>query len=155
MDSIVPTNTPPEVQKYFAEKQALLQGEEVQTEPFKLPEVAPEPEAPVVTNTVTTTQVAHEKSNRGYKLVLTHDLYKVTFDVQDISVADFQLAIKVLKSDFRFEPQPNSRFTLECMGKTYNVVYLGGLFDFPSDASWSLTFMLESEENDDTWTPNA
>jgi len=87
---------------------------------------------------------------RVYPLTLTHDLYKVRFNVRDISVADYQLAIRVPKTDFKFEPQPNSRFILECMGKEYPVVYLGGLFDFPSDDSWSLTFMMDN--NDDTWT---
>jgi|SaaInlV_165m_DNA_1040744.scaffolds.fasta_scaffold03270_5 hypothetical protein len=92
------------------------------------------------------------ESKRLYRLTMEHNLYKVSFMVHDISVADYQLAVRVPKGDFRFEPQPNSRFSIDCMGKNYSVVYLGGLFDFPSDDSWSLTFMMD---NDDTWTQSS
>ena len=151
MDSIVPTNTPADVQRYFDKKKKLLESssdDDVQQSisehpPLKIENTPSVPIPPV------------RKNVRGYKLTLKHSLYKVSFEVQDISVADYQLAIKVPKTDFRFEPQPNSRFSLECMGETYNVVYLGGLFDFPSDSSWSITFMLETEENDDSWTSDA
>lgn len=147
--TIVPTHTPPDVSEYFESRKKLLdpayEPEESSVELIDNSKVTK------VTKTLEPPQL-HVEKPRGYKLTLTHNLYKVTFDVQDISVADYQLAIKVLKSDFRFEPQPNSRFTLECMGNTHHVVYLGGLFDFPSDASWSITFMLETEENDNTWT---
>ena len=148
MDSIVPTNTPPEVKKYFDRKKKLLESTNESTE------IIPAETQPAlkIENTPSVPIPPIRKNTRGYKLTLKHNLYKVSFEVQDISVADYQLAIKVPKTDFRFEPQPNSRFTLECMGETYNVVYLGGLFDFPSDSSWSITFMLETEENDNTWT---
>lgn len=150
MDSIVPTNTPRDVQDYFRKKQQLLEGYQ-EEEPSV--SVSKSVSTPAVIEPEPVPKIS--KPTRGYKLTLTHSLYKVSFEVQDISVADYQLAIKVPKTDFRFEPQPNSRFSLECMGETYNVVYLGGLFDFPSDSSWSITFMLETEENDNTWTSDA
>ena len=28
-------------------------------------------------------------------------------------------------------------------GKEYNVTYLGGLFDFPTDEHWTITFLME------------
>ena len=153
-DSIVPTNTPSDVLKRMKIKEALLRGDDLSeklddgiTESYEKTTIdvqAPNPAPP-----------PPENKKRGYKLTLKHSLYKVSFDIQDLSISDFQLAVKVPKSDFRFEPQPNSRFVLDCMGETYNVVYLGGLFDFSSDSSWSITFMLETEEDDNTWTSDA
>ena len=144
----VPTNTPREVQEHIDKMSSLMSDapSSNQDELEDTPETVSydEPNSPFthMSGAKPRLQTA-APSPRTYKLTLTHDLYKVTFMVQDVSVADYQLAIKVPKSDFRFEPQPNSRFLLECMGKSYSVVYLGGLFDFPSDASWSITFMLE------------
>ena len=162
----VPTNTPRDIQETRDKMRSLMADE-----PINVPS-SPEPQAhsdaSVSYDAPDSGPFTHMTSNnargaapiqepRTYKLTLTHELYKVTFMVQDVSVADYQLAIKVPKSDFRFEPQPNSRFLLECMGKSYSVVYLGGLFDFPSDSSWSITFMLDEDQvnYDNTRTPNA
>ena len=80
---------------------------------------------------------------RQYRATLKHELYTVTFSIEDISIADYQLAIKIPRNDFRFEPTPQSRFILEAMGEKYPLVYIGGLFDFPSDKTWALTFVLD------------
>lgn len=155
----VPTNTPPEVQEQM-DKMARLMADEptpqANNTELSEPSTVSYDDGPFTHTTTVSKPVNSVQPPRTYKLTLTHDLYKVSFMVQDVSVADYQLAIKVPKSDFRFEPQPNSRFVLECMSKTYNVVYLGGLFDFPSDSSWSITFMLQDENQnqsyDNTWT---
>ena len=162
----VPTNTPPEVQEQMDKMAALMRDEDTGPAKDQVPENEGVSFEDGPFNETTTrevvkpapTVVPKAPAPRTYKLTLTHDLYKVTFMVQDVSVADYQLAIKVPKTDFRFEPQPNSRFELECMGRSYDVVYLGGLFDFPSDSSWSITFMLQDHLNnqdnshDNTWT---
>ena len=77
------------------------------------------------------------------KATLKHELYTIKFSIEDISIADYQLALKIPRNDFRFEPTPNSKFILECMGKKYPLTYVGGLFDFPSDSTWALTFILD------------
>lgn len=82
--------------------------------------------------------------NKKYiKAMLKHELYTIKFSIEDISIADYQLALKIPRNDFRFEPTPNSKFILECMGKKYPLTYVGGLFDFPSDSTWALTFILD------------
>ncbi len=161
-DSLVPTNTPEDVLKRMKIKEALLRGDDLKNENLEEPSYDSKlqefndqfKEVPIGVQVPHPGPRPEEIKKRGYKLTLKHSLYKVTFDIQDLSISDFQLAVKVPKSDFRFEPQPNSRFVLDCMGESYNVVYLGGLFDFSSDSSWSITFMLETEEDDNTWTPD-
>ena len=144
MSGGIPTNTPSHVQDHF-DKMSALMSEDASIESEPIEELDKELNLPDFKQIQKPMQQI-----RAYQLTLTHELYKVKFNIRDISVADYQLAIRVPKTDFKFEPQPNSRFLLECMGKQYPVVYLGGLFDFPSDDSWSLTFMMDN--NDDTWT---
>ena len=90
-----------------------------------------------------------KKPRRTFKVTLSHHLYTVSFDVEDISEADYQVALKIPKTDFRFEPLPNSKFTMKVRGSTYNLLYVGGLFDFPSDSTWALTFLIEDPKTAD------
>lgn len=82
---------------------------------------------------------------KTFAVKLTHDLYKITLEVLDISISDFQLALKIPKTGFKFEPIPQSVFQLKAQNKAYNVTYLGGIFDFPSDEHWTITFLIEPE----------
>jgi len=82
---------------------------------------------------------------RTFSAELLHDLYKVTLEVLDISISDFQLALKVPRTGFKFEPIPQSTFKLRTKDTDYNVTYLGGIFDFPSDEHWTITFLMEQE----------
>ena len=150
MTESIPTNTPRDVQDHLNKMKALMAEDDVDETSEDTIDEHVEPENNEIELTDFKKPSKPKSYSRTYRLSLTHDLYKLRFDVRDISVADYQLAIRVPKTDFKFEPQPNSRFLLECMGKEYSVIYLGGLFDFPSDDSWSLTFMMDT--NDDTWT---
>ena len=132
MSGRIPTNTPPEVQEHLNKMKALMSLDE-EEEDDHIEDMTPLPEKTDEPLPDFKKPPKRQNYARTYQLSLTHDLYKIKFDVKDISVADYQLAIRVPKTDFKFEPQPNSRFLLECMGKEYSVVYLGGLFDFPSD----------------------
>jgi hypothetical protein len=77
-----------------------------------------------------------------FKVELSHDLYKLKFKAVDVSIGDFQIAIKIPRSDFDFEPLPDSKFILRIGDKMYPVTYLGGIFNFPSDDSWAITFLI-------------
>ena len=89
-------------------------------------------------------------TKRSFKAVLTHELYTVSFPVEDISIADYQLALKIPRNDFKFEPVPQSKFILSVRSKQYPLVYVGGLFDFPSDSTWALTFILDYDDTPPT-----
>lgn len=82
---------------------------------------------------------------RTFSAKLTHELYKVTLEILDISISDFQLALKVPRTGFKFEPLPQSTFVLKTRGEEYGVTYLGGIFDFPSDEHWTITFLMEQD----------
>ena len=80
------------------------------------------------------------------KVKLEHALYELTFRALDVSISKHQVAIKVPNSSaFQFEPKVDSLFQITFRGKTYNAVYLGGIFTFASDSSWAITFILNKE----------
>ena len=85
---------------------------------------------------------------RTFEVILRHELYKITIEVLDISISDFQIALKIPRAGFKFEPIPQSAFTMRTKGKDYVVTYLGGLFDFPSDDHWTITFLMEQKPID-------
>ena len=80
---------------------------------------------------------------RTFEVIFMHELYKINIEVLDISISDFQIAIKIPRVGFKFEPVPQSAYILRAKGKEYNVTYLGGLFDFPTDEHWTITFLME------------
>jgi hypothetical protein len=80
------------------------------------------------------------------KVTLEHDLYTLSFGVVDVSVSEHQLAIKLPKTDhFLFEPKVNSPFLVKHLGRVYPVVYLGGVFNFSSDNTWAITFLIDKQ----------
>ena len=84
------------------------------------------------------------------KVKLEHTVYTVSFGILDISISEHQIAIKIPNSSsFKFEPKVDSRFVIHYRGRTYAAVYLGGIFNFESDSSWAITFILESSDKDD------
>ena len=80
---------------------------------------------------------------KTFAAVLSHALYHITLEILDISISDFQVALKVPRNGCKFEPVPQSSFLLKTKGKKYNVTYLGGIFDFPSDEHWTITILME------------
>ena len=140
--SLVDTGSPPDnVAEYNAKKQKILSGDD-------------EPQNESKEKSASISKAADQKPSIGFEpkpkirtfsAKLTHELYKITLEVLDISISDFQLALKVPRNGFKFEPLPQSSFDLKTQGKEYAVTYLGGIFDFPSDEHWTITFLIEPE----------
>ena len=147
-NSLVDTGQPPEnVVEYNAKKKAILQN----TDKKKPREESQQPED-IEKKADYEPSIGFDPKPkiRTFSAKLTHELYKVTLEILDISISDFQLALKVPRTGFKFEPLPQSSFELKTQGKEYNVTYLGGIFDFPSDEHWTITFLMEQ---DDTVAP--
>jgi hypothetical protein len=84
------------------------------------------------------------------RVKLEHQVYTVQFGVLDISISDHQVAIKIPNSSsFKFEPKVDSKFVIHYRGRSYRAVYLGGIFNFDSDSSWAITFILEGNSKAD------
>lgn len=128
---------PPQVQKLKAIEDAVLSGEELSPVEDKSPQVVKE-------NTRRVEDVVNLQ-----KVTLEHSLYSISCGAQDISVSEHQIAIKLPKtSHFSFEPKVNSSFNIHFLGKTYKVVYLGGVFNFPNDNTWAITFLMDRSNDD-------
>jgi len=83
------------------------------------------------------------------KVTLEHALYKLSFGALDISVSDHQIAIRLPKTlHFSFEPTVNSNYKVSFLGESYTVVYLGGVFNFPNDNTWAITFLMDRSADD-------
>jgi hypothetical protein len=134
---------PPEVREYNDKKKALLSEDYDEEETEELYDDPPDSFEDIKE---IIKEVPKAIKKRHYKAVLQHELYTVSFPVEDISIADYQLALKIPRNDFKFEPTPHSKFILSVQGKKYPIVYVGGLFDFPSDATWALTFILDYDD---------
>jgi hypothetical protein len=79
---------------------------------------------------------------------LEHALYSVSFGALDVSISDHQIAIKIPKTTtFKFEPKVDSKFVVVYRNRSYDAVYLGGIFNFDSDNSWAITFILEGKQD--------
>jgi hypothetical protein len=84
------------------------------------------------------------------RVKLEHQVYTVQFGVLDVSISDHQVAIKIPNSSsFKFEPKVDSKFVIHYRGRSYRAVYLGGIFNFDSDSSWAITFILEGNSKAD------
>jgi hypothetical protein len=135
--SIVDTGSPPaSVTAHNTQKQAILDGEatvDLKNTDHNVKEADYNP------------SIGFEPKSKlkTYAAELLHELYHITLEILDISISDFQLALKVPRSGFKFEPVPQSTFKLKTKGTKYNVTYLGGIFDFPSDEHWTITFLIE------------
>ena len=57
---------------------------------------------------------------KTFAAVLSHELYHITLEILDISISDFQVALKVPRNGCKFEPVPQSSFLL----KTKNLSYM-------------------------------
>lgn len=80
------------------------------------------------------------------KIQLEHDLYELTFRAMDVSISKHQIAVKISNSlAFQFEPKVDSVFQITYRNKAYTAVYLGGIFNFSSDNSWAITFIINKE----------
>ena len=78
---------------------------------------------------------------------LEHSLYEISFKALDVSVSEHQVAIKIPNSSmFRFEPKVDSKFNIVYRKKSYNAIYLGGIFTFSSDNTWAITFILNKDD---------
>ena len=128
---------PPEVQRLKNIEEAVLSGEDLP----KKEDESPQPVREVV-------RAVEEKVNLQ-KVTLEHSLYSISCGAQDISVSEHQIAIKLPKtSHFSFEPKVNSSFKIHFLGKTYKVVYLGGVFSFPNDNTCAITFLMDKNGDD-------
>ena len=128
---------PPGVQRLKDIEDAVLTGEELTAVEDKSPQILQE-----------STRRAEEVVNLQ-KVTLEHSLYSISCGAQDISVSEHQIAIKLPKtSHFSFEPKVNSSFNIHFLGKTYKVVYLGGVFNFPNDNTWAITFLMDRSSDD-------
>ena len=131
--SIVDTGTPPpEVEKMRRKKKAILSSKDDDIE-SKQADYVPE------------VGFAAKPKIRTYEAIISHDLYTITLEILDISISDFQVALKVPRNGCKFEPIPQSSFRLRTKGKNYLVTYLGGIFDFPSDDHWTITFLMDPD----------
>ena len=139
MASHIDKGTPPEsVSKIKAVEAAILAGEDL--EPRVVEEVSLVKEQPV-------NQPKPERNLQ--KVTLEHSLYTLSCGALDVSVSDHQIAIKLPKTNhFSFEPKVNSNYVLKFMGESYDVVYLGGVFNFPNDKTWAITFLMDTRGND-------
>ena len=91
---------------------------------------------------------------RHYKSTLESSTFKMEFDATDISVSEYQLALRIPRTGFKFMPkltqdENDRKFILNFQDRTYNVIYAGGIIDFPTEDSWTIAFLVASEEDDD------
>jgi hypothetical protein len=136
---IVDTGTPP---KTVRQRQA-LEDKILATDDDELAN-----NEPVVYGSGIITDVPVEVNLERVKL--EHQVYTVQFGVLDISISDHQIAIKIPNSSsFKFEPKVDSKFVIHYRGRSYRAVYLGGIFNFESDSSWAITFILEGNSETD------
>tara|TARA_B100000579_G_scaffold437938_1_gene470099 strand:+ start:18923 stop:19384 length:462 start_codon:yes stop_codon:yes gene_type:complete len=145
MTSIDP-QTPPDIQEQMDMKKRLLELEDPSEDFLDVSEQQETPPESFEDIKKIITEAPKRSRKREFKAVLKHDLYTVSFPVEDISIASYQLALKIPRNDFKFEPVPQSKFILEVRSKTYPIIYVGGLFDFPSDETWALTFILDYDD---------
>ena len=81
------------------------------------------------------------------RVVVLHEQYRLTLMALDVSIGDHQVAIRLPNNGFKFEPiELNSEFVINYFNKDYNVVYLGGIFDFPGDDSWVIAFIRDKRK---------
>ena len=143
MAKTVDTGTPPEsVQQNARLKELILSGEDV--EGSREDSVSPH----IVKDTVSGTTISSAPSLK--RVILRHQLYTLTLQVLDVSIAAHQVAIRLPATGFKFEPtELNSEFEVEYLSKVYKVAYLGGIFDFPGDESWVIAFIrVKTDEQD-------
>ena len=135
--STIDTGTPPaSKRKQDKIKETILSGE-------ILP---PEPEVEEVTTDAQPEVLAVDSSSPHERVRLEHELYELTFRALDVSISKHQIAIKIPQSSvFKFEPKVDSKFIISHMGASYDAVYLGGIFTFPSDNTWAITFILNKK----------
>ena len=137
MSKSVDTGTPPKVVRdQQQQKKEILENTEEESVTIKTAQVKQSDHVPEIGFTPA-------PKVRTFEAILTHDLYKLTLEILDISISDFQIALKIPRTGFKFEPIPQSSYVLKSKGKEHVVTYLGGLFDFPTDEHWTITFLIE------------
>jgi len=130
MSKTVDTGTPPEsVQARDRIRELIMSGESIPEDTS----VAENSELPKPLVDLTPV-----KTNK--KVTLIHSTYKLTLPVIDVSIGDHQVAVRLPINGVKFEPiELNSEFQIEYLNQIYDVVYLGGIFDFSDN--WVIAFI--------------
>ena len=103
---------------------------------------------------VVTAKAVNKPVKRHYKSTLESSTFKMEFDATDISVSEYQLALRIPRTGFKFMPkltqdENDRKFILNFQDHTYNVIYAGGIIDFPTEDSWTLAFLVAEDINHD------
>ncbi|NDB65744.1 MAG: hypothetical protein EB168_08770 [Euryarchaeota archaeon] len=86
---------------------------------------------------------------KGDPVQLIHEDFSFEFRALEVSIREFQIGFRVARqSGFSFEPKIDSRYRLVYLGESYDVVFLGGIFEFPSDNSILITFFIDDSNGE-------
>lgn len=134
---------PDSVAKANKVKELILSGESIDNEPPA--EHTSSDNSFAASDVIASKPKVEDKATQ--RVVVLHDQYRLTLMALDVSIGDHQVAIRLPNNGFKFEPiELNSEFVINYFNKDYNVVYLGGIFDFPGDDSWVIAFIRDKRK---------
>lgn len=82
-----------------------------------------------------------------HEIILEHENFQLTFMALEVSERNYQVAIRLPKdAGFSFEPKIDSSYRLIYDDHQYTAIFMGGIFEFPSDNSITIAFMVENKE---------
>ena len=97
---------------------------------------------------IPTAQIPESIAPRATKeITLQHQDFDLSFKALEVSERNYQIAVKLPKDNgFSFEPKIDSSYRLIYDAHQYTAVFMGGIFEFPSDSSITIAFMIENKE---------